>query len=66
MLETLRVNSLTGSSIVVMLDKVVTIEEAGDGESTVIHFLNGKTVQCTDDVETLQDAIRRISYTRNP
>ena len=61
MLETLRVNSLSGNSIIVMLDKVVNLEEAADGESTLIHLINGKVIQCTDAIDTLHDAIKRFA-----
>ena len=64
MLETLRINSLTGSSIIVMLDKVVNIEEAADGESALVHLVNGKVIQCTDDIDTLHDAIKRLAMAR--
>ena len=65
MLETLRVSSLSGSSILIMLDKIVVVEEASDGGATLIHFINGKVIQCTDDIETIRDAIRRISFSRS-
>ena len=64
MLETLRVSSLSGSSIVIMLDKIVIVEEASEGEATLIHFINGKVIQCTDDIETIRESIRRISFSR--
>lgn len=64
MLETLRVNSLKGNAIIIMLSKIVNLEEAADGEPTLIHLINGKVIQCTDDIDTIHDAIKRLAMAR--
>jgi len=64
MLETIRVNSLTGKSIIIMLDKVVYFEESPDGEATLIHLLDSRTVRCMDDVTTIQEIIKRLAVKR--
>ncbi len=62
MLETLRVNTLTGKTVVIMLEKVIFFEESDDGQSTFIHFTDGSSIQSMDNICDLQEMIKKIAH----
>lgn len=56
----LRVNSMTGRSYIVFLDKILFLEESPDGESTYIHLIENRTIQCTERIYDIEETIKRI------
>ena len=56
----LRVNSMTGRSYIISLDKVIFLEESTDGESTYIHLIENRTIQCTERIHDIEETIKRI------
>ncbi len=58
-METLRINLLNGRSVVVMIDKIIYLEEDSAGESTFIHLINDKVIQCTENIYNLQEILNK-------
>ncbi|MCP3921393.1 MAG: hypothetical protein GY714_02290 [Desulfobacterales bacterium] len=60
MFNIIRVNSLSGRSYIIPIDKILYIEETQDGESSYIHLVENKTIQCTERFYDIEENLKRI------